>query len=212
MNKNAFTIVEIVIVMFLLILVASVFIPLNMANVAQAERVARWKTTFDEVKYSFDLLKVQQPELFASLSNLKKTDSEAAFNIIKPYLDLEEEPNQEISFVNYKYKFRNNRKVKENSHFYVKDFAVLKTGVIIGFKLNKTRSFSTRSPFAIMIFDINGFEKPNKLGLDIFGVNVYKDSIKPFGEGRSNSVLKANCSPMGSGAMCSKYYLIGGNF
>ncbi|MDD3237380.1 MAG: hypothetical protein PHV37_04715 [Candidatus Gastranaerophilales bacterium] len=212
MTKNAFTIAEIIIALFLLVVVASIFIPLNITNVSQAERVAKWKNTYEETKYSISALKAEEPEVFNELSTLSSSDSAKAFSIIKPFLNVKYDSNSLKDLKKYRYKYLNGTKVKENSHFYVDQFAILKSGVIIGFKLNNNKSFSENSPKAIMLFDVNGIEKPNRIGKDIFGVNIFSDGVEPFGEGRSKSIIKVNCSPVGSGVMCSKYYLIGGNF
>lgn len=206
-NKKAFTIIEIVIVIFLILMVASIFIPLNLANVKQAERIARWKNTFDEVKYSFEMLRAQDEELFNPSKDINSKD---LFVKIKPYLNIKHDKIGSDYFQNYKYKFLNGRKVNQFSNFYFSDLAMLESGVIIGFKLNDNRSSDPKSPFGLMMFDINGLEKPNKFGVDIFGIRIFPDRIEPFGEGRSHSALKVNCSPIGTGLYCSKYYLIGG--
>lgn len=212
MSKRAFSIIEILIVFFLILLVASIFVPLNIANVKQAERVVKWKNTFEETKYSFEVLKAKNQNLFESLKLNNAMDSHAAFKMIKPYLNISNHKSTDDYFKDYKYKFLNGRKVKNNSIFYIKDFATLESGVVIGFKLAKNNHMYSNSPVGIMLFDINGLEKPNRIGKDIFFINVYENEIKAVGEGRSTSVLKANCSPIGTGTFCSKYYLIGGNF
>lgn len=212
MSKQAFSIIEILIVFFLILMVTSIFVPLNIANVKQAERVVKWKNTFDETKYSFEVLKANNQNLFESLKSNKVMDSQVAFDMIKPYLNISHEKSTNDYFKNYKYKFLNGRKVKKKSNFYVEDFATLESGVIIGFKLTKNSSIYSNSPIGLMLFDVNGLEKPNKIGKDIFFINVYENEVKALGEGHSTSMLKANCSPIGIGTFCSKYYLIGGNF
>ncbi len=212
MARRAFTVIEIIVVIFLILMVASIFIPLNIANVKQAELVARWKNTFEESKYSFELLRVQNPMLFRSIKMNENVDSTQVFESIKKYLDMDDEKSTPVYFSNYKYKFLNGRKVKKNSKLYVKDFVTLRSGVIIGFKLNEKRLVYGNTAVGILLFDVNGLEKPNRIGKDIFGVNVYRNDIKPFGEGRSLSSMTVNCSPIGTGVMCSKYYLIGGKF
>ena len=63
---------------------------------------------------------------------------------------------------------------------------------------------------AIMIFDLNGLEKPNVFGEDIFGININRNGISAFGEDTDINMLKQNCKS--SGTYCSYYYLIGGHF
>lgn len=208
-KSRAFTIVEIVIVVFLILMVASIFIPLNLANVKQAKRIAKWKNTFDEANYCFEMLRAQDKDLFKPVNI---NNSKEVFTSIKPYLNIRHDRLVKDYFKNYKYKFLNGRKVNKFSNFYFREFAVLESGVIIGFKLNDNRFNDPKAPFGLMLFDINGLEKPNKFGLDIFGIRLFPDRIEAFGEGRSHSTLKVNCSPIGTGLFCSKYYLIGGKF
>lgn len=212
MSKRAFSIIEILIVFFLILMVASIFIPLNLANLKQAERVVKWKNTFEETKYSFEVLKANQHSLFESLKSNKVRSSKVAFDMMKPYLNISHSKSAGDYFKDYKYKFLNGRRVKKKSSFYVDNFATLESGVIIGFRLNKNRSVYVNSPIGIMMFDINGLEKPNRVGKDVFFISVSEKEIKAVGDGHSTSVMKANCSPIGTGTFCSKYYLIGGNF
>ena len=64
----------------------------------------------------------------------------------------------------------------------------------------------------MMMFDINGILPPNIWGKDIYGVDIKKDSIKPFGADLSMERLQQDCSATGSGVGCSYYYNIGGGF
>lgn len=209
MSRKAFTIVEIVIVVFLILMVASIFIPLNISNVKQAERIAKWKNTFEESNYCFELIRAQNKDLFTATD---ADNSKNIFSKMKPYLDIQDNKVSKDYFKDYKYKFLNGRKVSKYSNFYVKDFVLLQSGVILGFKLNDNRLGNPKSPFGLMLFDINGLEKPNKFGEDIFGLYLFPDKTTPFGDGYSHSALKVNCSPIGTGVFCSKYYLIGGKF
>lgn len=212
MSKRAFSIIEIAIVIFLILMVASIFIPMNIANVKQAERIVKWKNTFEETKYSFEVLKANNQNLFETIKFNKINSSKSAFDVFKPYLNINYEKSTKDYFKGYRYKFLNGTRVKKKSNFYVTDFATLKSGVIIGFKLNKSRGMYSNATIGTMLFDINGINKPNRIGKDVFFINIYPNEIKAVGEDRSLSVLRANCSPIGTGTFCSKYYLIGGNF
>ncbi|OGH99507.1 MAG: hypothetical protein A2104_02445 [Candidatus Melainabacteria bacterium GWF2_32_7] len=50
-----------------------------------------------------------------------------------------------------------------------------------------------------IVIDVNGFKKPNRIGYDIFGITIYTNKVKPWGDGN-------NCSSWGEG--CSSYYLL----
>ena len=67
----------------------------------------------------------------------------------------------------------------------------------------------------MMLFDINGIDKPNTWGEDIFAVKVFKDRIEPVGNEFSNNkiMIKRDCSKYGLGIACSYYYNVyGGSF
>ena len=69
-----------------------------------------------------------------------------------------------------------------------------------------------KTPLYYMFVDINGEEKPNRIGQDIFFFSVYKNHVTALGNGKSHAKLKADCSPIGRGVYCSEYYLLGGSF
>ena len=62
------------------------------------------------------------------------------------------------------------------------------------------------------MIDTNGEEAPNVWGKDIFGLNIYKTKIEPFGKEMSSSEVDADCSKKGRGVYCSYKYLIGAQF
>ena len=53
---------------------------------------------------------------------------------------------------------------------------------------------------------------PNRFGLDVFGANIYRDRIEPFGSGLSYEENQINCRRLETGVTCSKFYLMGGQF
>ena len=112
---------------------------------------------------------------------------------------------------NYSVKYKNNKPILETSKYYIKDYYEGQDGKFVGLKwVNKNCQNSELC--AIIQVDVNGSEAPNKLGVDVFGVDITKKDIAPYGRGADNSVLKSDCSSKGTGAYCSYYYLIGGNF
>ena len=91
-------------------------------------------------------------------------------------------------------------------------FYETKSGILISFKENQSEIISDKQPLYFLFVDINGKNKPNRIGQDIFFLSVYANHITALGEGRTHARLKANCSPIGSGLYCSEYYLLGGSF
>ncbi len=58
----------------------------------------------------------------------------------------------------------------------------------------------------IIIIDINGSEKPNKFGQDVFFLirNEEADSVTPYGANKG-AVIKTDCSPKGTGMYCAAW-------
>ena len=59
---------------------------------------------------------------------------------------------------------------------------------------------------------MNGTQKPNRIGRDIFGIFLYKNRIEAFGAELNNIELERECSNHSNGMSCSEYYLRGGKF
>ena len=64
----------------------------------------------------------------------------------------------------------------------------------------------------LIMYDVNGTTGPNTWGKDVFGLNIYKNKLEPFGKNKTLDVQKKDCSSHGTGLDCSNYYLIGGHF
>ena len=56
----------------------------------------------------------------------------------------------------------------------------------------------------------NGKSSPNIWGKDVFGMNIYKDKLEPFGAAASNDEVEFDCSRQGTGMYCSSYYINNG--
>ena len=63
-----------------------------------------------------------------------------------------------------------------------------------------------------MMYDVNGKQGPNVWGKDVFGMNIYQDTVSPFGENASSEDVEFDCSRQGTGLYCSTYYINGGSF
>ena len=90
-------------------------------------------------------------------------------------------------------------------------FAYQENGDIVGFKWIDCNCSATK-PCATVLFDMNGIEKPNRIGKDIFGIYLYRNQIEAFGSKLSNRELERDCNSHSSGMNCSEYFLRGGKF
>ena len=57
-----------------------------------------------------------------------------------------------------------------------------------------------------ILLDINGGEKPNKIGRDVFMLERLEDGggVRPYGYEKSNEEVNANCSKSGKGQYCAE--------
>ena len=121
--------------------------------------------------------------------------------------------NSSRSLKNYKYRFLNGRRVAKESKYYVENFVYSPDGKIMaGLNWTNDDCFNNDGLCGVLIFDMNGVKLPNRFGLDIFGVNIYRDKIEPFGSGLSYADNQLNCRRLETGVTCSKFYLMGGQF
>lgn len=205
MKKNGFTIVEIITTIFILTLSSMVMIHfIAKGTRTQADNIYKWITFYKEVnsQYKVYLFQNKEKDKFSQTQNV-------TFKTLYPYLNLQNAP----KVTKYKFRYLNGKIVTDNTEDYFKDFAYRKDGSIVGFKIIDKNCYANR-PCASLLMDTNGEEKPNKLGIDIFGLNFYKTEIHPWGYFDYNESLdyKKNCSKKGTGITCSHYYLIGGKF
>ena len=92
------------------------------------------------------------------------------------------------------------------------DTNLSKNGMIFSLRKSNKSPTTEKHPSYFMYIDINGVEKPNRVGQDVFFINIYKDRISALGSNKDYAKLKSNCSPIGNGLYCSEYYLLGGRF
>jgi len=203
MKKTGFTIIEIVTTIFILTVASMVMIHFIARDTrTQANNIDKWVTFYKELNTQYKVYRLQNPE-----TNIFKYSEDEIFNSFSPYLNLQ----HNTPITNYKYKYLNGKKVTKE--YKLNKFAKRPDGSIIGFKL-LSQTCDDHTPCATLLIDINGENKPNKIGFDIFGLEFYKDEIHPWGYFDYNESLsyKNNCSKKGTGETCSHYYLIGGKF
>ena len=211
MKKFSFSIFNIGSLSLIIILIILILFPFNLINMEQAQRIAKWKSTYEKLKYSFELVKLHEGCIIPSAEEVGKVITEEYILFwFAPYFNIES-----VEIKNpYKYGYRkmNGSPVIKSSQFYFDKFIELKDSVLIGIKENTAKRVNKSQPLYYMFVDINSVEKPNRIGQDIFIISIFRDNIKALGEDRIHSILKTNCSPIGNGLYCSEYYLLGGRF
>lgn len=206
MKKQAFTLVEIIVVVSIIILTAIIMIPNIIDDNKKLHTISQWKHTYKNIEYVFSAIKAQASETDKIAIEKTKTNDEredVLCDLINPYFRMQ----SPVDVKTYKTYFLDGSVVNENSEYYVKDLHTTNSGMIIGVKWLLLPSEAQKSlPIAMMTIDLNGIKKPNKWGQDIFGVNIFIDRIEPFGEEYDEMLMKSDCSKKGKGISCASYY------
>ena len=209
-KNNAFTLTEIAVILFLIILTVLLVLPHLIEDNKKLNAIAQWKDTYQNLEYIFSALKVQANET-DNIAFKQAIDTEgkekALYNILKSYLRMTDK----VSIGDYKTYYLNGLKVKSDDIYYITNLHTTSSGKIVGLKWQNTPvKYTDKLPVAIMSVDLNGFKKPNKWGYDIFGINIYTDRIEPIGKSDDDFYLKSDCSKKGKGLSCSYFYYIYG--
>lgn len=212
MKKSAFNMVEIAVVICLLITTIVACLPAIFNNTREAKIISRWKQLYAETKSNFEIFSINDLQSVEKICTMDiENKDEDIFIILSPYLNVNKERGKE-GLKYYNYKFSNGAQIPMQSAYFAKNFYYQDSGSIVGFKWQNCRCSDTK-PCATAVFDMNGEKGPNRLGQDVFGINLYKNGIRAFGSDLSNPDLEKECSKgIGSGAVCSEFFLRGGKF
>ena len=210
MKKIPFNVYGIIATMIIITLILLVVQPFSLVDFEQVQRIAKWKNYYEKLTYLFDLVKLHEGTIVPDSKTAGVIVSEEfMMSYLKPYFNYEYAlPTKTLK---YSYRKLNNSGIKRQNQFYFNKFVRMKTGELISIKRNNSEIKFEDSPEYYMFIDINGEKRPNRIGKDIFMINIYKDRISPLGEGKINSKIKISCSPIGNGLYCADSYLLGGN-
>lgn len=172
--------------------------------------ISIWNSEYNKIAYMFTAMSAQaKSDIVKNMRNAKSDILRERYMIqlVKPYLRLEDRMNKKKYIQHY----MNGKVVSKNDFYYFDLLYNNQDGLIIGVKdiVDKTPD----TPVFLMLIDTNGSKKPNTWGLDIFGLNIYRDgNVNAIGYGWDVDKLRQDCSKKGTGLSCSHYYRIGGDF
>lgn len=210
-KKTAFTVIEVLGVICLILILVGIFVPKFINNSEKAKTISGWKMIFENAQYEVKLFQIQNKEKITAICENKSCDkTKEIVKILKPYLGVET-GSESVVVSDYKYSFLNSKRVKKKSRYHTEDFILVNKDLLIGLKW-ETCECDDKIPCGYLLFDVNGTNPPNKFGKDIFGADIFKNELKAFGSGQDEFSLKKNCSKFRRGIYCSEYYLIGGKF
>ena len=213
MKKSAFTLVEIGIVFSLILIVSALVIPHVVDDSKKVQDISKWRHTYDDVVYAFQSMFINnsesyQNQIYEKIYNAKSSQEieDIVFDEFRPYLRVE----SKFESKKYKPRYLNFERVKEGQYYYFDKLYNTQNDTIVGIKW--LGELYDKSSLLALMFDLNGEAGPNMWGKDIFGVNVYKDKLEPFGKNLPSYEIAADCSKKGRGVYCSYSYLTDAQF
>lgn len=195
--KKAFTLVEVVILLVIFVMVAMLVIPLSIDDTVQARNISKWKQVHND---------------FKNIPTSVKTFSDRPMGL-QDFVTALVKVHPLNNVTSYKIKYLNGDTPTEDYIFTEKYNT--DSGASLAFKwlnIPKTDIVTNRQILGFLMYDVNGKQGPNVWGKDIFGMNIYADTIEPFGLHVSPEEVEFDCSRQGTGLYCSTYYLNGGSF
>ena len=215
-RKSALSFAEIVVIIFIVIAVICILFAKIFGVKQESNIIYNWKKTLMATQYSYSVLLLTKKDELEKIIKLENpARNEKILKLFRETLNVNtiDTINSSRSLKNYKYRFLNGRRVAKESKYYVENFVYSPDGKIMaGLNWTNDDCFNNDGLCGVLIFDMNGVKLPNRFGLDIFGVNIYRDKIEPFGSGLSYADNQLNCRRLETGVTCSKFYLMGGQF
>jgi len=209
MNKRIWRI-EYSLTIFAVFIAILFMIPTSFSS-KTAVYISTWNSEFNKIAYMFTAMTAQanSDDITQNMQNAKTDNQRERYMIklVKSYLRLEERLNKK----KYVQHYMNGKVVSKKDFYYFDTLYNNQDGLIIGIKDIVDTSYDR--PVFMMLIDANGIKKPNTWGIDIFGLNIYKDgNVTPIGYGWDVDKLRKDCSKKGTGLSCSQFYRIGGEF
>lgn len=215
-QKNALSFAEIVVIVFIIIAVICILFAKIFGVKQESGIIYNWKKTLSATQYSYDVLLLTRKEEMSEIIKLTgEKRNKKILSLFKTTLNVNtiDTVNSARSLKNYKYRFLNGRRIPKDSKYYAKDFVYSPDGKIMaGLNWINDDCFNNDDLCGVILFDMNGIKLPNRFGLDVFGANIYRNRIEPFGSGLSYEENQINCRRLETGVTCSKFYLMGGQF
>lgn len=192
--KDGFTLIEVIILFIIFITVAILIVPLSVDDVILAKNVEKWKQS--QLAFSSIPISMINSDNYKDGKSLKLHDFMSA--LVKAY------PLKKV--VNYKVKYFNGDTPAE-ADCYAEKY-ITNNGATISFKwFNKNSVAEPDAVLGKLVYDVNGKSGPNVWGRDVFGFDVYKDKLVPFGSDLDDISVEVDCSSQGTGLSYSAVYL-----
>lgn len=202
MNKNCFTLAEILITLTIIGIVASMTIPSLLQKTQEQELRSAWKKTYSDLEQAMKRMMIENGETILDICS--DSDSEQNADCMT----------KELS------KYIINTKVCTSTQNYKKCWphkwyqlnGTSEGTINIGLIMNNGTLLQVYRQNAYnggIIIDVNGIKGPNTVSKDIFRVWVLKNGLKPAGykDDWCSESLPSTCDPASTGWGCSAKYL-----
>jgi prepilin-type N-terminal cleavage/methylation domain-containing protein len=220
-KQYAFTLAEVLITLLIIGTVSSLVIP-NLINDSQdAELKTAWKKAYSDLNQATTKLMMDNAGNLRYLCTVDGNEHNCLRNKYLEYLNYSKICNTGESYGNCWH-------IQDGSSkwLYGKGIttwgneagAILNTGNFIRFNWTSqdcSQSVGTPEVFkrcGVLVVDVNGWNKPNTLGKDIFAIHLLENSLKPYGstgDGRdlSTTCISGNTNTSNTGWGCAAKYL-----
>ncbi|MCR5261787.1 MAG: prepilin-type N-terminal cleavage/methylation domain-containing protein [Candidatus Gastranaerophilales bacterium] len=208
LNKNAFTLAEILITIVIIGIIAAATIPVMINKTNQIETMTALNKSYSLIQKA--LYAAQAKHGGISVWEIPETGNaaraEALANYILPHIHVMKVCGTGSGcFPNTTYKYLNGSEwsnIDQRTDLYK---FVMNDGISVAIKMYDDASPNSQGFFV----DVNGFKLPNTRGKDefVFVLDTKTNMIQPYGKLLDDSEIKTNCSKTGDGSYCSTYVL-----
>jgi len=212
-RRIAFTLAEVLITLAVIGVVASMSIPALQNSVDDMQYKSAYKKTYSVVNLSLNQLLAENGGTFKNILN--DADDGGLANLFLPYLNFTKSCITIDAVGNCWH--------SHNKFYYMNGTPTL-SGTNGGFILTDGSFFAVRMSSMACTdvslgvpsgysgtcgqywLDVNGFKGPNRIGRDIFGGHILKNTIKPYGT--PGDIYDNTCRSTSTGESCSTEYLL----
>ena len=131
MNSFSFSVFNIFSMFAIFLFVIFAVCPFDIIDMEQAERIAKWKSKYEQLNYCFALTDMHEGIIAPNFNFDEDTANKLFISHIKPYFNLSND--NLIRYEKYKYKRKNGSIINKNSQFYFDKFIKYKDGSLINF-------------------------------------------------------------------------------
>jgi len=206
-KKRAFTLAELLIVLGIIGIIAALTMPALIANHKKQETVTKLKKTVSILNQAMKLSEVDNGE-YQHWDDSYEMGAPAYFDKYwRPYLNILKECNTyKACDYNSNTPFVHANNSTDSGSFIAQNLRTavrLSDGVTLVIYTGVGYSNGTTGSNNQVRVDLNGGNKPNKYGRDVFQLTRTSTGILPDGYDKTDSVINSNCSKTGTGAYCA---------